>query len=412
MSLEALEAVHNPHRLEALRCLCLLDTPTDPSFDRLTQLAASVLHAPVALVSLVDVNRQFFKSQIGLPEPWATIRETPLSHSFCQHVVATGTPLIIEDARKHPLVRENLAIRDLNVIAYAGIPLITSDGDVLGSFCAIHDVPHHWTQREIEIITQLTASVMTEIELLSEIRERKEAQAAVQVALEREKELSRLKSRFVAVTSHELRTPLTVIRSSAALLHQYSDKMSEERREEHFNRIDGQINHLIGLLNDILTIGKVESTGLDFSPTPIDMEALCRELVEEIKQTTDKHQVLLSVHGIPRPYEGDAKLIQCAISNLLSNAIKYSPQGGSVRLHLQFEPKMLLINVSDEGIGMEAKDQVRIFEAFYRAENGSRIQGTGLGLAIVKGIVERHNGTITCTSVLNEGTTFNLYLPA
>jgi signal transduction histidine kinase len=411
MSLEVLEAVHNPHRLEALRCLCMLDTPTDPAFDRLTQLVATVLRAPVALVSLVDVNRQFFKSQVGLPEPWATMRETPLSHSFCQHVVATGAPLIIEDARVHPLVRENLALRDLNVIAYAGVPLTTSDGDVLGSFCAIHDVPHHWTPREIEIITQLTASVMTEIELLSEIREHKEAQAALQEAFEREKELSRMKSRFVTVTSHELRTPLTVIRSSAALLHEYSDKMSAERREEHFNRIDGQINHLIVLLNDILTIGKVESTGLEFTPLLFNIEKLCGELIEEIQQTTDKHSILLSVHGVTRPYEGDAKLMQRAISNLLSNAIKYSPQGGNVRLHLQFEPKMLLINVSDEGIGMEAKDQGRIFEAFYRAENSSRIQGTGLGLAIVKGIVERHNGTITCTSVLNKGTTFNLYLP-
>jgi signal transduction histidine kinase len=202
-----------------------------------------------------------------------------------------------------------------------------------------------------------------------------------------------------------------VIRSSAALLHEYSDKMSAERREEHFNRIDGQINHLIVLLNDILTIGKVESTGLEFTPLLFNIEKLCGELIEEIQQTTDKHSILLSVHGVTRPYEGDAKLMQRAISNLLSNAIKYSPQGGNVRLHLQFEPKMLLINVSDEGIGMEAKDQGRIFEAFYRAENSSRIQGTGLGLAIVKGIVERHNGTITCTSVLNKGTTFNLYLP-
>src|SRR5215204_4594894 len=106
--------VTDSDRLAALERLCLLDTPIDPSFDRLTRLATRTLKAPVSLVTLVDRNRQFFKSQIGLPEPWASLRETPLSHSFCQHVVNTNQPLIISDARQHPLVFTNLAIPDLN----------------------------------------------------------------------------------------------------------------------------------------------------------------------------------------------------------------------------------------------------------------------------------------------------------
>ena len=127
--------VFDPARLEKLQQLALLDTPAEEAFDRLTRLAALLIEAPVALVSLVDDKRQFFKSCVGLPSPWSQSRQTPLSHSFCQHAVRSGEPLIIEDARSHPLVRENLAIRDLNVIAYAGIPLVTSDGFVLGSFC-------------------------------------------------------------------------------------------------------------------------------------------------------------------------------------------------------------------------------------------------------------------------------------
>src|SRR4051794_34482891 len=111
-------------RLEALRRTGLLDTPPEPSFDRLTRLAARLLHAPVALVSLVDADRQFFKSCVGLPEPWSSRRQTPLSHPFCRHEVATGEPLIIEDARQHPLLCGNAAIKDLGVVAYLGIPLV------------------------------------------------------------------------------------------------------------------------------------------------------------------------------------------------------------------------------------------------------------------------------------------------
>lgn len=174
-----LQLIHDPLRLEKLRCLCLMDTPADPAFDRLARLAARFIQAPVALVSLVDSDRQVFKSQVGLPEPWATARQTPLSHSFCQHVVATRQPLIIADAREHPLVFDNPAIRDLNVIAYAGIPLITTDGHALGSFCVVDHRPRVWSDDEIATLTDLAASVMTEIELRGELIERRNVEAAL-----------------------------------------------------------------------------------------------------------------------------------------------------------------------------------------------------------------------------------------
>jgi PAS domain S-box-containing protein len=158
-------ALHDPARLQALRRTKLLDSIAEEEFDRLVRLAVRVLRVPVALVSLVDSERQFFKSCLGLGEPWASQRETPLSHSFCQHAVISREPLIIEDSRKHPLVHDNLAIPDLNVIAYAGIPLITRDGAALGSFCAIDTVPRAWSDDEIAILKDLAAAVMTEIEL-------------------------------------------------------------------------------------------------------------------------------------------------------------------------------------------------------------------------------------------------------
>ena len=165
MTADVLSVVRDPKRLTTLRELGLLDSPAEKAFDRLARLASRLLHAPVALVSLVDADRQFFKSCIGLPEPWSSWRETPLSHSFCQHTVAAHEPLVISDARDHPLVRDNLAIRDLNVVAYLGIPLTMPNGETIGSFCVIDSVPRTWAQEEIDTMRELATSMISEITL-------------------------------------------------------------------------------------------------------------------------------------------------------------------------------------------------------------------------------------------------------
>ncbi len=165
MSATHIEALLRPARLEELVRLQLLDTPPEETFDRLTRVAARALKAPVALVSLVDDHRQFFKSAQGLPEPWASLRETPLTHSFCQHVVANAAPLVVNDALSHPLVRNNRAVTDLNVIAYLGIPLITAHDNTLGSFCVIDTLRREWSVADQLMMTDLAASVMSEIEL-------------------------------------------------------------------------------------------------------------------------------------------------------------------------------------------------------------------------------------------------------
>lgn len=164
------DPVHDADRLAALRALGLLDGPASPAFDRLTRLAAKVVRAPVALVSLVDDDRQFFASSRGLCEPWASCRQTPLSHSFCQHVVRSGDPLVIPDARRDPLVRGNRAIPELGVSAYLGMPLTTAAGHVLGSLCVIDDRPRDWDEDEVETLRDLAAAVMTEIGLREQLR--------------------------------------------------------------------------------------------------------------------------------------------------------------------------------------------------------------------------------------------------
>ncbi len=169
--MQVADAVADPARIAALREADLLDTPPEEGFDQLARIAARLLNAPIALVSLVDEDRQFFKSCIGsIPEPFNSKRETPLSHSFCQYVVASKEPLLVEDARVHPLLKDNLAVAELGVVAYLGIPITTPEGLVLGTLCVIDSKPRRWSADQVETMRSLTAAVMSTIEYRSAAR--------------------------------------------------------------------------------------------------------------------------------------------------------------------------------------------------------------------------------------------------
>jgi PAS domain S-box-containing protein len=164
MQLTSRVVLESPTRLIALANLGVLDAPPDTTLDQLARLAARILLTPVALICFVDRDRQWFASSTGLNEPWASARQTPLSHSFCQHVVHSGEPFVVTDAREHPLVATNRAISDLGVISYAGVPLRTSDGHIVGSFCGIDHKPRIWTSHELTILHDLAATAISSIE--------------------------------------------------------------------------------------------------------------------------------------------------------------------------------------------------------------------------------------------------------
>jgi len=188
--------IQDAERLAALGRTSLLDTPPEEVFDRLTRLATTLLRVPVALVSLVDGNRQFFKSCVGLPEPLASLRQTPLTHSFCKHVVASGEPLIVPDIENSEF-KDNPSVFGLGEMAYTGVPLTTTEGQALGSFCVVDTRPRTWTEEEVEILRILASSVMTEIatrQLAGELRELgNDLQRLVE---ERTAQLSRLEERW------------------------------------------------------------------------------------------------------------------------------------------------------------------------------------------------------------------------
>jgi diguanylate cyclase (GGDEF)-like protein len=158
------DEVQRAARLAALTEEGLLDRAPEPVFDRFARVAARAAGTPVALVSLVDDERQCFVGMCGVKQPWADARQTPLSHSFCQHVVANAAPLVIEDARLDPILCSNLAISDLDVIAYAGFPVVSPAGHVLGSLCAIDDQPRIWGAEQLELLEEIALLIGNELE--------------------------------------------------------------------------------------------------------------------------------------------------------------------------------------------------------------------------------------------------------
>ena len=261
---------------------------------------------------------------------------------------------------------------------------------------------------------------------VEEITERKRAEAEMRKALEKEKELNLLKSRFVSMISHEFRTPLTTIMAATEALEYYGHRWSEEKKNKYFGRIQVTIQHLTDLLNDVLIIGQSEANKLPYNPTGIDLDSFCKNLVEEIQLTADnKCQINLSVHGknivnilkFPGgnnsqllPFN-DERLLRHIFINLLSNAVKYSPKGGKIEFKIFYQKAQVVFTVKDEGIGIPLEDQKHLFESFHRAKNVGTIPGTGLGLAIVKRSVDRLGGTITVHSKVGKGTIFTVAIP-
>jgi signal transduction histidine kinase len=232
------------------------------------------------------------------------------------------------------------------------------------------------------------------------------------LALEREKELSELRSSFVSLVSHEFRTPLTVIQSSTDLLSHYHHRWSDEKKLTHFGRITSAVKHMTQLLNDVLTIGKAEAGQLKFEPSPIDLLAFCNELVESLQLSASPHHTINFVAQCNYTnVQIDKKLLGHIFTNLLSNAIKYSPQGGTVQFNLLCTSSSAVFRIQDTGIGIPSKDIEKVFESFGRASNVGTIPGTGLGLAIVKKCVDLHGGEIAIESELGVGTTFIVKLP-
>ena len=231
-------------------------------------------------------------------------------------------------------------------------------------------------------------------------------------SLEKERELHELKSKFVSIASHEFRTPLSTVLNSASLIQQYKDKGDFERIDKLIQRIKSSVNHLTMILNDFLSLGKLEEGKVDVNKEQINLENFVSEISEEMHAFCKEGQQLkMELDGDVREISSDQRILRNILFNLISNASKYSDPHKNIYLSCSGNQKSVTFSVRDEGIGIPDEDQKHLFDRFFRASNSGNIQGTGLGLNIVKRYTELLNGTISFTSEYGKGSKFIVTIP-
>lgn len=276
----------------------------------------------------------------------------------------------------------------------------------------IHDLTR---QKEDEIkIKSYTEELEVKIkertqELIRSINELETAKEHVSELFQKEKELNQLKTRFVSMASHEFRTPLSSIQLSASLINKYVEKHDTKSVEKHTAKIKNSINNLTNILNDFLSLEKLEAGKVKANPSKFDLLAFAEEITEEMQLMTKQKQLIVYEHqGTTGEVFLDPNLLKNCIINLISNAIKYSGEDTMIQFNSAVNEQGLTIDIKDNGIGIPAIEMTNLFEPFFRAHNTGDIPGTGLGLNIVKRYVSLMNGTCTCESEQNVGTTFRL----
>lgn len=260
--------------------------------------------------------------------------------------------------------------------------------------------------------TQLEAKVEERTTILKEaLQKLEQSQQELSEALDQERQLSEIKSRFVSMASHEFRTPLSTVLSSASLLAKYTTAEEQDKRDRHIGKIKASVKHLNDILEDFLSLGKLDEGKVDTSITEFDLEELITETTEEIKGLAKKGQEIIYSHSGNTVAHTDKKLFKNILINLLTNAIKFSDEGSGIEIKSKTDGDMAEISVIDKGIGIRADEQEHLFSSFFRAKNAINIQGTGLGLHIVKRYIDLLNGNVHLQSELNKGTTITFQIP-
>jgi signal transduction histidine kinase len=374
-------------RLVALHSYGLLDAARPAVLDELSRLAASVFDTPMSAVTLVDTDRQWFAGRTGLAND-----QDPRDISFCAAVVEQGTPLVVPDARAHPVFRDytNVTGRP-HIRLYAGAPLIDQDGHLLGTVCVLDDAPRPISDRQVDMLVQLAGQAAGH---LAGLRSRL-------LLADLGDELSRAVSReedLIAAVSHELRTPVTSIQGYLELLTEQEDLARYRRYIDPIRRNGERLVKMV----DHLLAGTRPSDGLTIDSTPIDLVTVAEAAIAASQghQAHRDIRCVLEVTGRPAPVRGDFTRLTQAAGQLLRNAIGFSPAGRPVRVAVSFTERAPSLQVIDEGAGIPADELPHVTERFYRGRHArsEAMAGVGLGLSIAQTIVSAHGGSLSITS--------------
>jgi signal transduction histidine kinase len=383
-------------RLAALRRLALLDTPPDARFDRITRRTAEAFDVPIVLVTLVDVDRQWFKSCVGLD-----VDSTGRDESFCGHAIHDDSIFEVTDAAADLRFLDNpLVTGSPHIRFYAGRPLRARGGERLGTLCLIDREPRTLTTEQRRLLDDLGAWAEAELQAV-------ELQEAARLLAE----LEQVREQVVGTVSHELRTPLQSVQGALeALLAGEEGSLTEGQLTLGEVALRNS-RRLERLADDLLVLSQLDAAGGAVPDVEVDLHALAGEVAEALVAARGQGRVECRARSSPR-VRGDAERLRQTLVNLVDNALKYSPDGATVEVVVDEHGGWGSIDVVDHGVGIPAEELDRVGLPFYRASTGSRMEGTGLGLSICRRIAAAHGGRIDVRSRVGLGSTFSLVLPA
>ena len=395
-------------RLRSLWACGILDTPPDPRFDSITRLAVRLYRTPIALISLIDRDRQWFKSAVGLRAGDQTSRDV----AFCAYALLHPTePLVVEDATLDHRFMDNPAVtHDGGIRFYAGVPLLDNDGHALGTLCIADTRPRAVDHEELEPLVELATSVMSMLDL-------QRATAGLEVARLKAEAADKAKSMFLAAMSHEIRTPLTAVLGMADLL---ANEPLPDKWRRHVGAIQTSGHHLLTVINDILDFSRLEAGRLFLETIDFAVESVLAETRAILEPQAFERGVALVFQGDDLAaliVRGDPTRLRQVLINLIGNGLKFTKQG-SVTLTVSCKPAgpdqvMCRFEVHDTGIGIPQARQAGLFTPFTQADGSisRRHGGSGLGLAICRQLVTTMGGRIGLQSAPGQGSTFWFEIP-
>jgi signal transduction histidine kinase len=383
-------------RLASVRRYQILDTPPDGAFDRITALAARIFGVPISIVSVVDEDRIWFKSHHGLPG----VDEIGRDPGLCASAILQHEPWIVTDAAADARTLANpLVAGEFGLRFYAGAPLTTAEGHNLGTLCIIDTEPREVTEEETATLRDLARIVVDELELRL-------------AALREEERLHQARNDFLTVASHELRTPLTSVSGAAKTLR--SAVLDDRQRDALLEVLDEESERLSRIVNDVLFASDLEHRQVRILDELVDPVAVVGRVADAARaELPDNLELRVVVpDGDVRAIASDAGRVLQVLQNLVGNAIKYSPDGGVIEIGVAVEPERVCFWVADEGLGISAAEEQRIFEKFYRGdpEQTQGTSGTGLGLFIASRLATQLGGNLSLDPSAERGSTFRFNL--
>ena len=371
-------------------------TPELGSLDHYARLVRRSLSAPVGLVTLIQPDRQVFVGADGLPEELLASRETPLSHSFCQHVVADGGPLIVRDVREDERLADNLAIADLGAVAYAGTPITDHEGRTIGTLCAIDTQVHDWTEEDARNLGDLAAACSTELSQ-SEVIE--EASGLLAELRRSNEHLASLGSQV----THDLQNPLLALSGTLEMLNEENASPAPDLEMVGLllSRAHRCVSRMTELLQDVMRYAVV---GGELVLTDVDVRGLVASVLDDVP-TLDPSVV--ECGDLP-PVHADALQLRLLVQNLLANVAKYAG-GAPTTVRARIDGDRWVLEVADSGSGIPQDQRELAFVAHERLDHS--VPGSGLGLATCRRIALAHAGTIDLHETPGGGTTVRVSLP-